>query len=360
MDFLDQFKKFSEKAKSIKDGLLTEEATKMSLVVPFFSMLGYDVFNPDEFVPEYTADVGIKKGEKVDYAIVKDGDPIILVEAKWCGENLNKHGSQLFRYFGTTEARFGILTNGLVYKFYTDLDNPNKMDESPFLEIDILNPKESKIVELKKFHKSNFDIEEIFSTASELKYSNEFKNVFSKELLNPSDDFTRFFLNKTYSGRQTQNVIEKFKPLLKKALNSYISELMNDKIKAALSSSGDEATLKENGSTDENTIESLETHEDEPKIVTTPEELEAYFIIKNLLKDTVSMDDIYYRDTVSYINILYKDNGRKWICRLILTPNKKTLILPNEDKSQEKINLNDIYDIEKYKEKLTEILKRYL
>lgn len=116
----------------------TEEATKTAVIMPFFAMLGYDVFNPQEFVPEFTADVGIKKGEKVDYAIVKDGTPVILIECKSITENLERHDSQLFRYFGTSEAKFAILTNGLQYRFYTDLDNANKMDEDPFLTINIL------------------------------------------------------------------------------------------------------------------------------------------------------------------------------------------------------------------------------
>lgn len=360
MDFIDQIKQFSKKAANIKDNLQTEEATKMSLIVPFFAMLGYDVFNPEEFVPEYTADVGIKKGEKVDYAIVKDGEPIILIEAKWCGENLDKHGSQLFRYFGTTPAKFAVLTNGIIYKFFTDLDNPNKMDDIPFLEIDVLNPKEAKITELKKFHKSNFDLDEIFSTASELKYSNEFKNIFAQELQNPSDDFTKLFLNRTYAGRQTQSVVDKFKPVLKKSLNTYISELMNDKIKAALGAN--EETPQKSESEVEK-IENVEVAEEQDKtldIVTTDEELEAYFIIKNLLKDIVPMQDITYRDTVSYINILYKDNGRKWICRLVLKENKKVLILPNDDKSKEKIEISGIYDLENFKDKFVEILNRYI
>ena len=321
MDFLDQIKQFSKKAESIKENLLTEEATKMSLIVPFFAMLGYDVFNPEEFVPEYTADVGIKKGEKVDYAIVQDGQPVILIEAKWCGENLNKHGSQLFRYFGTTKAKFGVLTNGLIYRFFTDLDNPNKMDDIPFLEIDILNPKEAKIAELKKFHKSNFNLDEIFSTASELKYSNEFKTIISSELQNPSDEFTKYFLNKTYSGRQTQSVIEKFKPILKKSLNNFISELMNDKIKAALNSGEDSNDAPNKSNELEAEVEVVEENSKANDIVTTDEELEAYFIVKNLFKGIVPLSDITYRDTVYYINVLYKDNGRKWICRLILNDN---------------------------------------
>ena len=111
MDFVDQLKQFAKRVESMKDSLQTEEATKTALIMPFFSMLGYDVFNPQEFVPEFTADVGIKKGEKVDYAILKDGEPVILVECKSITENLDRHDSQLFRYFGTTTAKFAILTN---------------------------------------------------------------------------------------------------------------------------------------------------------------------------------------------------------------------------------------------------------
>ena len=141
MGFNENLLQLSERILSIKPNILTEEATKMSMIIPFFQLLGYDVFNPLEFCPEYTADVGIKKGEKVDYAIIINGDPAILIECKSCTETLDKHSSQLFRYFGTTTAKFGILTNGVVYRFYTDLDESNKMDLTPFLEIDMDNLK---------------------------------------------------------------------------------------------------------------------------------------------------------------------------------------------------------------------------
>lgn len=200
MDFIDQIRQFGKRVESLKDTIQTEEATKTSIIMPFFSIMGYDVFNPLEFTPEYTADVGIKKGEKVDYAIMRDGNPMILIEAKWIGEPLEKHDSQLFRYFGTTTAKFGILTNGIIYKFYTDLEEPNKMDEVPFLEINILDLKETQIPELKKFHKSVFDVEEIVNVASELKYSNEFKQFFAAELQNPSDELIKHFLNLIYKG----------------------------------------------------------------------------------------------------------------------------------------------------------------
>lgn len=117
----------------VRGNLATEEATKTALIMPFFSLLGYDVFNPMEFIPEFVADVGTKKGEKVDYAIMNEGKPVILIEAKGVDDDLTKHDAQLFRYFTVTDAKFAILTNGIVYKFFTDLEEPNKMDEKPFL-----------------------------------------------------------------------------------------------------------------------------------------------------------------------------------------------------------------------------------
>lgn len=353
MDFIDELKQFSKRVESIKDTIQTEEATKTSILMPFFQLMGFDVFNPNELVPEFTADVGIKKGEKVDYAILKDGQPIILVEAKSVTEQLEKHDSQLFRYFGATKAKLAILTNGIEYRFYTDLDEPNKMDEMPFLNLNILNIKDAQVAELKKFHKSNFDLDTVLTAASELKYSNEIKSKFSNDLLNPSDEFVRFFLSDIYSGRVTQQIVDKFRPIIKKALNQYIAEMLNDKIQTALSTSEENNEPKEN-------VEKEEIERKKPKIITTNEELEALFIIKNLLKDVVSMDDITIKDTESYLNILYKNNTRKWICRLILTDKQKSMVYVDDNKQPQKIFLENIYDIEKYVDILKSIVTRYI
>ncbi len=359
MDFIDQLKQFAKRIGSLKDSIQTEEATKTALIMPFFSMLGYDVFDPQEFIPEFTADVGIKKGEKVDYAIAMEGSPVILIECKSITEDLERHDSQLFRYFGTSEAKFAILTNGVIYRFYTDLDNPNKMDNDPFLTVDLLNIRDSQVPEIKKFCKSEFDIDSIFGSASELKYVHEFKDIFSHQLEDPSDDFTRFFLQGCYSGQKTQSVIEKFRPILRKALNDAISEMMNDKIKTALGGGGGSVSA----STEDRSTEAAKDTSDEkrtPNIVTTEEELEAYFLVKNLLSDIVNMKDITYKDTESYINIIYKGNIRKWICRLRLTSAQKTLIVPGENKKEAKYPLKDIYDLTQHKELLASIVKRYL
>lgn len=359
MDFIDQVKQFAKRVEGLKDSIQTEEATKTSIIMPFFSLLGYDVFNPDEFVPEFTADVGIKKGEKVDYAIMSDGAPVILIECKWIGENLEKHDSQLFRYFGTTKAKFAILTNGQIYRFYTDLEEPNKMDESPFLEINILDIKDGQVTELKKFHKSTFNVSDIFNTASELKYSHQFRIVFANELQNPSDDFLKFFLTSVYTGVKTQSVMEKFRPILKKSLNGYINELMNDKIKSALDVNSDAQAEAENN-TAAAPADNIPAPEPENKVITTPEELEAFFIVKMLLKDTVSLEDLSYKDTINYISILYQGKVTKWICRFILSSTHKLLVIPDENKKEVRYTLDSIYDIDKYKDKLVEVTNRYL
>ena len=101
-----------------KENIQTEEATKMAFIAPFLNLLGYDVFNPSIVVPEFVADVGSKKGEKVDYAIMDNGKPLILIEAKSVHENLDNHNNQLVRYFTVTDAKFGILTNGIEYRFF--------------------------------------------------------------------------------------------------------------------------------------------------------------------------------------------------------------------------------------------------
>ena len=358
MDFIDQIKQFSKRAENLKNGLTTEEATKTAIIMPFFQLLGYDVFNPEEFVPEYTADVGIKKGEKVDYAIMNNGEPVILIECKWIGEDLQKHDSQLFRYFGTTNAKFAILTNGQYYRFYTDLEEANKMDETPFLEINIFDIKGNQVAELKKFHKSQFDVNKIFDVASDLKYSSEFKTKFAAALQQPSDEFVRLFLSGVYEGKLMQSVVDRFRPVLKKSLNDYINELMSDKIKSAL-----DANISASHESDaevETVDENQENEEHTPNIFTTQEELEAFFVVKNILRAVVPADDITYKDNERYMTVLYKNKTTKWVCRFYFNTTNKYITVADENKKEVKHLISNVYDIENYKEELIETLNRYV
>lgn len=352
MEFNESIKQFSKRVEGLKDTVSTEEATKMSLVVPMFQILGYDVFNPMEFCPEYTADVGIKKGEKVDYAILENNEPNILIECKSCSEELNKHSSQLFRYFGTTVAKFGILTNGIVYRFYTDLEESNKMDLIPFLEVDLLNLKDSSINELKKFCKENFDKDKIFSTAEVLKYTSLIKGVLSKELENPSEDFVRFVMSDVYDGQKNKKIIEKFTPIVKKSFSGLINEIVNQKISSALS--------KDESDVEVTNEEPVANDAPKSKIITTEDELQSYYIIKGMLAETCPVENIIHRDTESYFGILYTDNNRKPICRLNLDRKNKQLFIPDEHKKFERIYIDSLNDLYKYKSRLIEVVKRYL
>ena len=349
MDFLEEIKAFTNQIEARINVCQTEEATKMSLIVPFFQILGYDVFNPAEFCPEFTADVGIKKGEKVDYAIMENGNPVVLIECKWCGEKLDKYGSQLFRYFSTTTAKFGILTNGVSYKFYTDLEEANKMDLVPFLEIDFKNIKENQLAELKKFCKSNFDSDRIFSTAEELKYSSLIKQLLTKELDNPSESFIKYILNNIYDGVKTQKTLEKFSPIIKKSFTAFVNEIVNQKISSALTTEND---------VKEEITEEVEEEVIESKIITTQEELDAFYIIRAILSEFVPADDIIYKDTERYFGIFYK-NLRQTLCRVYLNSKNKALMIPGKDKVYTKYELKDVSDIFKHKEQLIGSLNLY-
>lgn len=344
MNFDEQMKSFSQRIKDVKENVQTEEATKTSLIMPFFQALGYDVFNPSEFMPEFTADVGIKKGEKVDYAIIKNGNPIILIECKSINDVLTKHDSQLFRYFGTSQAKFAILTNGAIYRFFTDLDEVNKMDEKPFLEINMLNLKENHILELRKFHKNNLDLESIKDTASDLKYLGLIRSVlvdlFSRE---PDDDFVRFILRSIYDGVKTQNVVDRYKPLIKKSIAGYINDLVNDKIQSALNSQKEEYAIID------------ETPEIEPpdrQIVTTDEELESFYVVKSILSETLDPSRIFYKDTLSYFGILLDNKTTKWICRIYLKETTKYIKIVDANSEEQKFDLSSIDDIYKHKKAL--------
>ena len=351
----DRIKQFSERVKMLKNTISTEEATKMSLIVPLFQILGYDVFNPTEFCPEYVADVGIKKGEKIDYAILQNGNPIILIECKACTENLDKHSSQLFRYFGTSSAKFGILTNGLIYRFYTDLEQPNKMDLSPFLEIDIESIKDAQIHELKKFCKESFDKDKIFSTAEELKYTQLIKKQLATDMDAPSDEFIRYIMTKVYDGQKTIKAIEKFTPLIKKAFQSFINEIVNNKISSALNEETPDAPTEQEEVSEEPTIEEAVS-----KIVTTEEEIQAFYIIRGILAGIVDIQDVVKRDAESYFSVLYTDNNRKPICRLKLDGKTKSILIPDENKNFTKYPLETLNDLYQYRDMIIASVKKYL
>lgn len=349
MELHNQLKGLADKVEKLKEQIDTEESTKHAFTLPFINILGYDAFNPLEVVPEFTADLGLKKGEKVDYAIFQNGSPILIIECKHWKQSLDVHNSQLFRYFHVSKTRFALLTNGIVYRFYTDLEESNKMDEKPFFEFDITNLKDSTIKEIEKFHKSKFDISKIVDNASTLKYTREIKKLIDMELQSPSQDFVRLFANRAYSGRLTSSVMSEFTEIVNKAFTQIISEKVSGRLNSAL--------IQE-----EEKQKNEEVITDEPisKIVTTDEELEAFQIVVAILRRKLAKERIVHRDTQSYFGILLDDNNRKPICRLYLNGGKKYIGLFLEDKKLEKIQIESIDDIYVYESQLLDTVERYL
>lgn len=348
MEFFEKLNSLASKIRQQGAAIKTEEATKNAFVMPFINtVLGYDVFDPTEVTPEFVCDVGTKKGEKIDYAILKDGEVQILVECKKIGEPLNvNHASQLFRYFHVTNARISILTNGQVYKFFTDLDAPNKMDEKPFLELDLLDIDEHAVPELVKLTKSAFDVDSIINSAGELKYVGQIKKEIAAQFSKPEDDFVKFFASRVYDGMITQKVREQFAELTRKAVAQFLSDQVNDRLKSAMSgaiqpsyatavSAPTEAPAEQQG-------ESVED-----KVMTTLEELEGYHIVKAIVRSVVDAKRIVQRDTQSYFGILLDDNNRKPICRLHFNRLQKYIGIFDQEKNETRhpiSSLDDIYD----------------
>lgn len=359
MDFVDQLRGLSARVSNTKDLIQTEEATKNAMVMPFIQALGYNVFDPLEVTPELVADVGTKKGEKVDYAILKDGKPIIIFECKKVGADLSiNHASQLLRYFHVTEARFGILTNGVIYRFFTDLEQPNIMDQKPFLEFNLLDFKDVEVEELKKFAKMAFDVETILTTASELKYTRAIQNLLADWINNPSEDFVKLVSAELLSGRKfTAAVKAQFTEITKRAFQQLISDRINDRLRVAMASdTGSTATLEVPATS----AESQETESKDSSIETTPEELEGFHIVRAILRDALPSRRVFMRDAQSYCAVLLDDNNRKTICRLRFNNTSRLVLGLMNEKEEEKVMLGDLDELYSHADRLKATVNAFL
>jgi len=347
MEFIGKLSALSEKIKQQGKNIKTEEATKTAFILPFIhTVLGYDVFNPEEVIPEFICDVGTKKGEKIDYAITRNGEIQILFECKKIGEPLTlNHAGQLFRYFHVTNARIAILTNGQVYQFYTDLDAPNRMDDKPFLVLDLLDIDDYAVPELLKITKSDFDVESIVSAAGELKYVSQIKKVIAGQFQTPEDDFVKFLASRVYDGILTQKVREQFAELTKKATSQYLNDRINERLKSAMA--GERVVTSVPESSDIPSKEEVAIAEDDG-IMTTEEELEGFHIVKAITRAVVDVKRITIRDAKSYCSVLLDDNNRKPLCRLHFNRTQKYVGIFDREKIETRIpitHLDEIYDI---------------
>lgn len=362
MDFKDSILQLSERIKVQKDMILTEEATKNAFILPLIASLGYDVFNPFEVVPELDCDLVKKKGEKIDYAIKQNDETILLIECKHCASNLELHSTQLQKYFVASNARFGVLTNGIEYRFYTDLEKQNIMDDKPFLVVNILDLSDFDIEQLKKFHKSYYNVDAILSTAQGLKYTTSLKAVLLDEVFAPSDDFVRAIAKKVYEGVFNQKALEQFRPLVAAAVENIINDRISDRLGLALKSSKDSVAASQPSEQQPSDVvpssssplpEGVFAIDESRGIVTTQDEIDGYLIVKAIVRSVVDVSRVVWRDAQTYFSVLLDDNNRKPICRLRLNAKSvKYLELINPDGSTSKEVITSLDDIYKYSSQL--------
>lgn len=358
MDFIEQLQALSTKIQKQRDRIQTEEATKNAFILPFIGILGYDMFDTTEVIPEFTADVGLKKGEKVDYAIMRDGKVVMLFECKKCGADLDfSQASQLYRYFSVTEAKIGILTDGTIYRFYSDLEQPNRMDEKPFMEFNMLDIQEPLVGELKKLSKDAFNLDEIMSVAVELKYTREIKRILTEQWASPSEEFVRFFAVQIYSGKLTQSVREQFMGIAKRALTQFINDRINERLKSAMTEAASSAT----GASEvpKQPSEAQAPGEIAEEAAATEVELEGYYVVKSILREIVDPKRLAHRRMKTCLAVLLDDNQQRPICKLFLTGKQRSLALYDAEKQREKVPIEDLNDIYKYSDRLRAMCSTY-
>ncbi|MDL2315509.1 restriction endonuclease [Desulfovibrio sp. OttesenSCG-928-A18] len=358
MEFTDAVKAHSRRVEEHKAHALTEEATKMALIVPFLQLLGYDPINPRVVIPEYCADFGGKKECKVDYAIKRGDDIVVIIEAKKVGDPLDgAREGQLQQYFQSLlPVKIAILTDGVVYKFYTDLDNPNVMDKKPFMIFDFLDMDEAMIPELKKLCNDCFDLDTALSAAQELKYLGQLKKIVSSELENPSDDLVRLFARQVYDGLLRANIIDDFRPRIKLSFENHINSVLNARLQGAMLLNAYPGVQPE--TTGEECA--TEAPERENRIITTQEEIEGYHIVRAIMSKVVNPDRVIMRDTISYCGILLDNKNTKPICRMHFNAaSVKYLETFDAEKNGTKHKLDRLSDIYKYSTELRAVIGYY-
>lgn len=350
--FEERIEHLAKRSKDAERQAHTEEATKTAVILPFLQALGFDVFNLSEVVPEFVADVGTKKGEKVDFSVKIDGQIVMLVEAKPIGTKLsNVQFNQLFRYFTVTDAKLAVLTNGREAWFFSDTEEPNKMDKKPFFKFDFQKHDSSQIQELSRFQKEKFDIHSIIEAASNLKYARDAANYLKKQITDPDEEFVRHVGRQIHDGTLTKSVVEQIKPALQAAFDTIMRERIQEKLSITLQDPQASATSQQEKSEGES----------DGEIITTDEEHEGFKIVRAIAARLTRVDRITMRDAKSYCAVLMDDNNRKPICRLYFnSPTTKNIGIFDQTKSETKHRISSTSDIYAHVQEIENVIKSYI
>ena len=240
-----------------------------------------------------------------------------------------------------------MVTNGVQYNFYTDLDAANKMDSSPFLSVDLLDLRDTTVAELNALSRDAFNIDLILENAGRLKYLAGIKDVLAAQLSEPDEEFTRFFFARVAPGEQFRAATrERFSGIVRLAFQEFLNERVTGRLRSALQ--------HENAAPD-----AADASDEESQIETTVDELLGYHIVKSILRDTVKPERIMHRDTRTYMGVLLDDNNRKPICRLHFNRKQRYLGLFNPEKQETRVRLDDLNDIFTHADRLRATVSSY-
>ncbi|TDB54197.1 type I restriction endonuclease [Photorhabdus khanii] len=307
---------------------ITEETTKQALILPFLDILGFSPYDPQKVKAEYGADFpGVKANERVDYALFCQSVPVMFIEAKGYSEKLDNHCPQLSRYFNSTpEVTISAITNGIEWRFFTDLKQKNVMDPTPFLRIKMDEVSDADVSQLYRFRHDKFKPEALRTLAEESVYLSTFTKTISTSLRDVDSEFVRYVASRSNVERQlNQRFIESITPLVKQAVEKSVSAMVVSGLSnkhVPIDGTPDEIESQES-------LQELEeiADPDNPNIVTTKNELTLYEKAKSIVGDSV---DLQYKDTESYFGILYQGKSNRWIIRYFDKKNKPYILIPIE------------------------------
>lgn len=316
---------------NLEERCKNEAQTRFVLIEPILEILGYSRI--DDMATEMNAGWG-QKNDKADIGLIVKGKvPEIIIECKKVDKKLtDKEASQLNNYFvNTKNTKFGILTNGIEWRFYFPNESTKEMKlyEVPYIVLNFNNIDDELIETLSKFHKNNIDLKELNEDAQEFYFLNGFAEAFATELSDPSDDLIKAVFNRMHGKRMTDQIKIKLKNLINSnSIQNALPKVIEEESK--------------NGNI----------------IITTADELKIYHAVKTIILNSVKKVDasrITYRDQKNSFNILVDDNNKKMIAKITCSKSKYLIEINGL-----KYDANDIESIVAQKKQIIEIAQSYL
>lgn len=335
--FVERIKKHAAHVANVGTHCATEETTKQALILPLLDILGFSPFDPTRVKAEYGADFpGVKANERVDYALFCHGVPVMFIEAKAYGEKLGNHAPQLSRYFNATpEVAVAAITNGCEWRFFTDLNNKNVMDVSPFLAVNFADLDDSQVSNLSRFRHDEFQPDALRTLAEESVYLAAFKDVVRKSVLECDQDFVRYVVGRSVVQRTlTAKFVEAITPIVKQAVAHSMSEMVVNSLSAPLPAP---AAMPVPADAVPEVADPYADAIDpnNPKIITTYTERRLLEVVGDILG---AGPDVVAKDTESYYAILYQGKVNRWLVRYYAdrkTPGIQVCIPLTEERRRE-------------------------